>query len=607
MRLIDNLKVRFKALTATSSAIEAFRTMGAAFFNSPNWRAAYIDGVFREYQDATYGYIYRSQENVRIVVDAIARHASKRSLKCYNKTVGGKPSEDYTFEAYETLCEPNDFQSQKQLLNMFVTDKLIFEDAYLWDMGPVEDGKRFLIRVPPPAMGVSTDNSLKPIGYTVRFQNGSELPLKPWEVIHWAGYNPDTNRVGVSKLETLRVMLTENAVRKAHLIDMIKGGLIKGGIVSRGLDAPEWSPKARRRFEENFASRLRGASKGEIAMLEDSMTFSEAGITPQQAELLESKKFDLALTANIYGVNPGFFSNEGNLAQAREQMEEDVIEALVNDLADILTLQLIREIYNDYTHYFKFTRAQITDLSTLFEAGSKATGGSVLTANEFRADYMDKPPIDGGDSLVVHPGAQEGGLPPKPGAEDRGTPAPPAADLGADATVKEFSALVGKALQAKDAERLQTKADLEAVKHLQEKMELEHVALLSRHFSRQRAAHEGGQVPALNSARWDRELSSDLRELAAQVVMERGEMVAKTLAFEFRMEEVDNYLTAGADIVAKKINDATVAAVHSDIAEGKTIAAAYESRIKRAKNLASSRVTQLMSFATLEAARQSDE
>jgi len=288
-------------------------------------------------------------------------------------------------------------------------------------------------------------------------------------------------------------------------------------------------------------------------------------------------------------------------------MEEDVVEDLVGELGEVLTLQLIQEIYNDDTHTFKFGRADITDLSALFEAGSKATGGSVLTQNEFRADYLDKGAIDGGDTLVAHPGATQGSVPPAFGAPDRGTTPTPEADLGAEATVKGIEDMLTKALDEKNQEQMAKKAQDAELAHLQDKSVTEHVALFNKHFMRQKAAHESGQLPALNSGRWDRELSADLRALAVELVQSRGETVAKSLNSAFDMGQVQNYLTAGADIVARKINEATVRDVHSDVAQGKSVEQAYDSRAGRAPNLATTRVTQLMSFATLEAARQSDE
>lgn len=486
MNISKRISAAFKALSATPQSLALLGQFGGGYFSTP--RNAYVDGAYKEYQKASYAHIYSNQENVRIVVDAIARAASKRSLKCYDRDENGEKSEEPNYIAAETMRIPNDWQSGRELLNAFITDKLIFDDAYLWDMGPTDKQRRYLMRVPPYAMGVSTDNSLKPTGYTVRFADGSELDLKPYEVIHFRGYNPLHNRLGVSPLETLRLVLTESSVRKAQSIDQLRGGNIKGGIITRGLEAPEWGSKARERFQDSFATRLRGTTRGEIAVLEDGMAFQEAGITPREAEMMESKKFDLALISNMYGVNPSYFSDGGALAQAREMMDEDVVDPLLGDLADVLTNQLIRSIYNGKTEYFKFPAKKITDLGALFTAGSQATGGSVLTANEFRKDYLEKEPIEGGDELVKAPGtpgegqvapAQAGGIPPKPASAPRGRQATPAAEVDAE---KELKSMLTKAAEDKLQEAAIAETSVRRVKRAQARREA-HAALFDEAFS----------------------------------------------------------------------------------------------------------------------------
>lgn len=549
----------FKALRATPGAIELIQEMGAGTFATP--RSEYVNGAFMQSQSASYAHIYSSQENVRIVVEAIARSAAKRSLKCYERLGDGSKIEDGDHSAAETLRTPNDWQTQRKLLGDLVRDKLIFDDAYLWDMGQTDDSRRFLLRVPPFSMGVSTDNSMKPSGYRVQFQDGSYLPLKVDEVIHWRGYNPAHNRLGVSPLETLRVVLTENAVRKAQTIDHIRGGLIKGGIVTRGMDAPTWSAKARERFQESFASRLRGSTRGEVALLEDGMQFMEAGITPREAEMLASRQFELALTANIYGINPGLFTETGNLAQAREMMEEDVVEPLLADLADVLTSQLIRVTYADDTRFFRFRPPRITDLSRLYEAGAKATGGSVLTPNEFREDYLDKGPIEGHDGLVAHPGSQDGGLPPAPGSDPRGRPPLPAADLGAEATVKHVQAALNKAAENRQLEAENRGKSLELRDRAlarRDQYALQHAEIFRGHFVRQLNERTSGRGSAANTERWNRELAADLFALARSTVQEEGLAVSQSWMLEtFDWAMLNNYLRRGAELMAANVNNGT--------------------------------------------------
>lgn len=603
------LSAGLKALRATPAAAELFSGFGSRFFSFP--RSEYVDGAYIEQQSATYAHIYASQENVRIVVDAVARGAAKRSLKLYVRNPDGSKIEDDNATAAATMRTPNDWQSQRELLTAFVKDKLVYDDAYLWDMGPDLDGRRFLVRVPPHAMGVKSDNKLRPSGYRVQFQDGTWLDLRPEEVIHWRGYSAADNRIGVSPLETLRTLLIETSVRKAQSIESVKGGLIKGGIVTRGLEAPEWSNKARERFQESFASRLKGVKVGGIALLEDGMQFMEAGITPREAEMLQTRQFELALVANLYGVNPALFTTSGNLAQAREMLDEDVVEPMVTELADALTHQLVRGIYGDNKHFFRFRRGQITDLGKLFEAGSKATGGSVLTTNEFRDDYLDKPPVEGGDEITKHPGSQGGGTPPAPGSEERGRPELPAEE---QATVEAAKAalLEAKTLRA-DATKLAKAEGEKALKRRQglvqrrDSLAADVSAVLRKHFRRQLASVKEEEGKALDSGRWNDELAADLYEVSAKAVEAEGALQAARFMGEFDSERTVNYLKQGARIMARNVNKQT----ESDIREAR--AAGSEQPVRdalktgitdRADRLGSGKATALMAFASMEAAAQ---
>lgn len=483
-----------KALSASSGALQAFFDVGASYFNYSRFTGVrQTDGTYMEASNATYAQIYATQENVRIVVDAVARYAAKRYLKCFQSSdIGGgqySSQEDPEFIAAENMEEPNDWMTQSDLLDALFKDKLIYEDAYLWDMGPNVDGTRFLLRVPPYAMAVKSSNQLIPTGYEVRFADGRTLDLTGEEVFHWRGYSPGSNRIGVSKLETLRVLLLENSARKSQMIDTIRGGLIKGGIVKRPLEAPEWSSKARQRFEMSFASRLRGVSKGEVAMLEDGMEFMEAGITPREAELLASKQFDLVLCCNIYGINPALFEAQGNLSQAREMMDEDVVEPMACSLADALTKWLIRGKYADDTHYFKFKKPPITDVAALFVSSSNATGGAVMTPNEFREEYLDMPAHDAGDELVQHPGATQGGNPPAVNRGARGGQSKPAADRSpATAPQKVFDAL-----RAKEIARTKALARHANMRGRRSRYARETEEVIAAHFDRQKASISGGR------------------------------------------------------------------------------------------------------------------
>lgn len=593
-----------KALSVTPAGAELLRGMGGSYFAYP--RSAYVDGAYTDTVNASYAHLYATQENVRTVVDYISRIAADRSLRCLRFLGDDSKQENPNHPAALTIREPNDWTGQKDMLGAFFRDKLIFDDAYLWDMGPAENGKRFLVRVPPGAMGVKSGNMLKPAGYRIRFANGSWIDLEPYEVIHWRGYSAGDARLGIPPMQTLRIMLAEASARKAQAIDQVRGGLVKGGIIERPIEAPDWSEEAMERFSESFASRLRGVVKGATPVLEEGMQFKEAGITPREAEMLSSRKFALATVAQVYGLNPALFDTSGNLDAARRAAEEDVIGPMLGSCAETFTKQLLRNIYLDDDHGFKFRAKRETDAGKLFEAGSKATGGSTLTANEFRDEFLDMPAIEGGDELVKHPGSQGGGTPPAPGSNDRGRPSEE--DL-AD-TEKAVRAAMARSDERKKDEDFRAKAGIRRreTKTNRDRFAADLAEIFRKHFRRQLRSKAD-----LHDERWNKELTADLLKARTAFLEAEGKRISASLLGTFDIEQTRNWLRAGAKAVAEAVNKQTAIAYDEAVAAAETKADDDEDPRKkvlhnaigeRADQLGMSSATSVSSFAVHEAGKQ---
>lgn len=607
-----------KALTATPQAAELFRGFGGGFFAYP--RSAYVDGAYIEATAATYAYMYANQESVRTVVDWIAGVSADRSIECLRYLTDGTKQREPGHPAARTIREPNDWQGQKEMLFALIADWLVYDDAYLWDLGPYTNQRRFLVRVPPHAMGVKSNNRLQPSGYRVMFADGTWLDLDPSEVIHLRGYSAADNRVGVPKMQTLRVILAESAARKAQAVEQIRGGNIKGGIVERPIEAPSWTQEGLERFAEHFADRLRGAVKGQVAVLDEGMKFVEAGITPREAEQVANRKLTLEVVAQTYGLNPALFSTSGNLGAARQAAEEDVIGPLLGRVAEAFTMQIIRAKYADDDHAFKFRPKRETDAAKLFEAGSKATGGSTLTTNEFRDEFLDRPPVEGGDEIVKHPGSTSGDIPPEPGAEDRGRPETTGNDVDKsyEALKKSMERISRRKIEREEEAKSLARRD--ALKSRRDRAAAEHAEILRNHFRRQQRSKA-----ALTDERWTRELASDLLKAGNAFVENEGNLTAFRLLGKFDMNEVKNYMRAGAKAVAEAINTQTVQDyeeararedVKSSLGEpgGKSEEPESETDTRkrilddaigeRSEQLGMSRATSLSAFAVHEAARQ---
>lgn len=561
---------------------------------------------------------------MRTVVDYIVRIAVARTLGLYERQ-GTETLEDRAHSASRTIRKPNDWQGEKEILESYLKDFLVYDAAYLWDMGASDGASRFLVRVPPHAVEVATDNWLKPKRYRVRFANGTWVDLEADEMIPFRGYSATGNRIGTAPMETLRQQLVEEAARQAQAIEFIRGGMVKGGIVERPIDAPEWSDAARTRFERDWASRVRGMNAGKSPVLEEGMKFVDAGVSPREAEAARSREFSLASVARMYGLHPGLFGVEGvsvDLEAARDAADEDVVVPLLLRAAEALTIGLVHRVYDDgETHYFAFGPRLETSLDRLGKAAKDLTT-TVLSPDEFRGDYMNKPPLaDGmGEKPILNPGTVLGGAPATPVTTDRGRP-----EKSLDQEIAEIRSMAerppGKTVESEG--KAQLLARRRRMEQRRDKASAEHADILRRHFRRQRKyVQEGGRD--LASTRWNDELANDLLKAAKKLVSTEGPMQAERMAGAFDMARVENYLQAGAAALASAINVQTVKSITAaeDRWEEPDLGKADARKLRkitnpdialdeldgmvaeRADDLGAGRASQLVSFAALEAARQ---
>lgn len=550
-------------------------------------------------QSSSYAAIYSTQPNVRTVVDYIARIAVARTLGLYKRQHDGEKEEDALHPAAVTLNRPNDWQGGKELLDGFFRDILIYDNAYFWDMGVNDGYTRFLVRIPPHAVQVSSDNWLRPHRYRVWFSDGTWMDLSPDEVIHHRGYSAMSNKIGTPALETLRQQLVEESARQAHAIEFVRGGMVKGGIIERPIEAPEWSDGARERFERDWAGRLRGVTAGKSPVLEEGMHFVDAGVSPREAEAARAREFALSTAARLYGLHPGLFGVAGmtvDLESARDAADEDVVVPLLLRVAETLTVQLVGHRYGDPAHFFAFGPRAETSIDKLGKAAKDLTT-TVMAPDEFRKDYLNKPPLPGGmgQKPILNPGAALGGAPPR--ATDGGRGRPPKGEPDFDRGPE------GK------AQRL---ARLNRAESRRKGAVTEHAAVFARHFQRQRAhVAEGGTN--LSSKRWNDELARDMLKAARVTVESEGSLQAERLMGTFDMGLVKHYLEVGAKAAAEGINIETaarVSAAHQRTGKASTAATVAALTVMddminaRPEDLGQGRATQLLAFATLEAGRQ---
>lgn len=536
---------------------------------------------------ADYATIWKTQPHVRTVVGFLARNIAQIGLHSFERTSDTDRRRLTDHPLASLLARPNSKTTQYRLLDALVNDLGIF-DVACWLKAQVDGGTAGLIRLPPQQIEPLGESWAWPEGVSFKGNKG-KIELPDDQIVLFRGYNPTDARWGVSPMETLRRVLAEEYQATLYREQLWRNGARFPGHIERPAGAV-WSDPARERFRADWRGLYtgNGPGAGGTPVLEDGMTFKAGGITPAQAQYLETRKLtreEVAAAFHIPLPMVGILDHAtfSNIEEQHKNLYQDTLGPWLEMIQQEIGLQLVPDLDDTGKIYVEFNLAAKMKGSFEEQAGSlqTAVGAPWLTRNEARA-RQNLPQVDGGDELVTPLNVLIGG-------QASPTDSAPKS-VGRQITLSKDRA-----------------PDTYVTKHEQ---------VVKAFFHRQGAVVKsalGSKADAdwWDAERWNKELAADLFRLATTT----SETVAKTVLdrFGFGPDDYDPdralaFLAAVTDRVAKSINIATKAQLDEALASDDTAAAVahvYEvNESSRAAQIAVTAVTAWSGFGTVEAAKQ---
>jgi HK97 family phage portal protein len=587
---------RRKALTATPEIVEMaaartlqpYRSLGGTNIDTQR-----ISSVFVQHQSASYAYLYTHQPAVRTTVDYVARNIAQLGVKVYDRISDEERKHVGDHPAAKVLRHPNDWTPAQQFIFNLVADFLVYDNAYVLKLRAGDQAQLVLMNVPASAVGILGQQRFVAEGYRLYRADGTYFDVPSTDVLHWRGYDPDEPRMGVSKLETLRDELAADATARQAKTELDRAGLVPKGWIERPAEAPDWTKEAEERFVESWANWARNSAR-RTPVLEDGMEFKQSVVSPEDAQLLESRQFTKSEVAGIFGI--GKIPPETE--EERSQFIEDVLQPYCEMLCGYLDLSILLGEYGETSLYSEFDLDEKRMGNDRLKSLTSASGWPVLTTNESRA-MVNKPPIKGGDELVT-PANVIVGDNPKPSTDVMPIQDPNKPSQEGDHRIDEPKAL--KTLPANfEVSVPQWEHRHQADLARQHRYTDEVAAKMARFYSRQENVLRHKSEGKMDLDRWDRELAEDLKSLIRSIVEREGGLyVARLLGDDFDLRQVEHYLTAQAEGAAEGINRAT----QRDIDEFGLVAAMERAQNLRVGTAAASIGTRATLFARTEAAKQ---
>ena len=345
---------------------------------------------------------------VRILAEAIAG----LPLHLYRYTDSGGKEKATDHPLYLLLHdEPNPEMSSFVFRETLMTHLLLWGNAYAQIIRNGKGEVMALYPLMPNKMSVERDENGQ-LYYTysrsaeeAKTAETGRVILLPKDVLHIPGLGFD-GLVGYSP-----IAMAKNAIGLAIATEEYGAKFFANGAAPSGVLEHPGTIKDPQRVREAWQSQFGGSSNsGKIAVLEEGMKYTPISISPEQAQFLETRKFQINEIARIFRVPPHMVgdlekSSFSNIEQQSLEFVKYTLEPWVVRWEQSIARSLLSE--NEKKQYFvKFNLEGLLrgDYASRMNGYATARQNGWMSANDIRElENLDRIPAEeGGDLYLIN-------------------------------------------------------------------------------------------------------------------------------------------------------------------------------------------------------------
>lgn len=238
------------------------------------------------------------------------------------------------------------------------------------------------------------------LSYNVQTESGRIRTLKSHEMLHVAGLGWD-GITGYTPLKMASNALGLAAVTEQHGSKYFANGTHLGGQLTsdKAID-----PARQREILAQFNTNFMGPTNtGKTVFLADGLKYAPTQISQEDAQYLETRKFQVVEICRIFNVPPHkvFELDRATFSNIEHQSMEFVQHSL-RPWSTKKEAELNRKLFPDGKLFVSFDEDVLLrpDIKSRIDAYAKAINSGLMTPNEARAKEGLNP-VDGGDELRV--------------------------------------------------------------------------------------------------------------------------------------------------------------------------------------------------------------
>lgn len=338
---------------------------------------------------------------VRVLSETVA----SLPLRVYQRLPTGGKTRAPTHPLYSVLHDiANPEMSAFTLRETLMVHLTLWGNAYAEIEYDAGGRVRSLWPIPPDRVQVQRDDRTKELKYTLILPDGLQRTLLAWQVLHIPGIGFN-GLVGMSPIAAARQSIGLAVATETFGAKFFGSGTNVGGIAKHPGKLTEQGSKNLRASVNETYSGLGNSHR--IMLLEEGMDFEKIGIPPEDAQFLETRKFQLNEIARIYRVPPHMI---GDLERATfSNVEQQSIDFVVHTVRPWLVRweQAINMKLFTQSERRRFFAEHLVDgllrgdIKSRYDAYAVGRQNGWLSANDIR-EMENMNPIEGGDVYLVN-------------------------------------------------------------------------------------------------------------------------------------------------------------------------------------------------------------
>lgn len=344
---------------------------------------------------------------VRILAEAIA----ELPLHLYRYTDAGGKEKAIDHPLYLLLHdEPNPEMSSFVFRETLMTHLLLWGNAYAQIIRNGKGEVVALYPLMPNKMTVDRDEKGQ-LYYSYQRSNDEAIPdsgkviLKPSDVLHIPGLGFD-GLVGYSS-----IAMAKNAIGMAIACEEYGAKFFANGAAPSGVLEHPGTIKDPSKVREAWQSQFGGSgNSGKVAVLEEGMKYTPISISPEQAQFLETRKFQINEIARIFRVPPHMVGDlEKSSFSNIEQQSLEFVKYTLDPWVIRWEQSLSRALFSPdekKNYFFKFNVEGLLrgDYASRMTGYATARQNGWMSANDIRElENLDRIPAEeGGDLYLIN-------------------------------------------------------------------------------------------------------------------------------------------------------------------------------------------------------------